>query len=406
MISNNFKISKYNYSIQYGEMVYVYNMFSRALLKLSVDSYSHIANNDFTLFDREELDVLSKYKIINSFDDETIEMIKEYTKRINDSKQCTIFLSMTSNCNLKCKYCYEDCRTSILSKTVIDESRINELVRFIEGKNVDALNIIYFGGEPTYNLDRLIYAMKTIDNLKGRIKVNHILISNGYSINQDLLNLISELESISVQITIDGTKDNHDKYRLNKNNNGTFDRIFDNLIKIHKVRPDCIVVRMNVSSEYKPYYDLIELLKEYELNDIRLSFSKIFDGQKKINCEVNESIFPLVKKADELGFKTNFSVEYGPCIGRMRQGYAIDEFLNVYKCPGMLYMDKSGYITKNGAECVEDNIVKIKKCVYTCKYGPLCFGGCVLKNSCHKKDIEDNIDYFVREKIRESEKWD
>ena len=67
---------------------------------------------------------------------------------------------------------------------------------------------------------------------------------------------------------------------------------------------------------------------------------------------------------------------------RAKNGYSVDEKLNLYPCPGFLYTTPLGYLNSEGeiiffSNIKEKTMSEIPSCVYTCVYGPICWGGCV-----------------------------
>ena len=68
-----------------------------------------------------------------------------------------------------------------------------------------------------------------------------------------------------------------------------------------------------------------------------------------------------------------------------------------------MYKQSTGYI-KDGMHMITDNswyknILTINPCVDDCKYAPVCFGPCILNNTCYKNSIERLLPLFVEQKI-------
>lgn len=218
-----------------------------------------------------------------------------------------------------------------------------------------------------------------------------------------MIEYISKLNNLSIQITLDGIEQNHDKYRVDNDGCGTFKIIYSNLLKLYSTGFRNIIVRFNVAEDLDPYYKLIDKMQQDGMSNIYVSCNSIFDGQQCIHCVSSGNINELSQYAVAHGFLSDVIVHYGPCTARCKYGMAIDEDLNVYICPGSLYQRKIGSLTSEGEMLItdmhfRDNILKMKDCVNTCEYGPLCFGGCVLKNSCRKKEIKQNLPYFIENK--------
>jgi len=101
-----------------------------------------------------------------------------------------------------------------------------------------------------------------------------------------------------------------------------------------------------------------------------------------------------------LGFLVTKDFIEGPCMYPMSGGMVIDEKLNVYKCPGMIYQRACGAIRDGRIDGKNNNwyegVTWAPSCADTCKYGPICYGGCRWKlnahgGGCPKRQHEMNL---------------
>ena len=79
----------------------------------------------------------------------------------------------------------------------------------------------------------------------------------------------------NVQITIDATKENHNYNRPYKNGNGTFDDIYNSLLKYAFLYSDKFILRVNVTIEdYEKVINFMSKLKNDGLNNCLLYTSR------------------------------------------------------------------------------------------------------------------------------------
>ncbi|WP_133015311.1 radical SAM/SPASM domain-containing protein [Clostridium cuniculi] len=396
------KKSKYNIEILGKKDVAIYNLLNRSIILLDKDIYNSYLIN--TLED-EEIKYLSEIGILIEDGIDEVEVMKQ---KINSAKYSpkamTIFLSLTQKCNLKCIYCYQD---SIREKNIgnyIDEKNIEKIFLMLKKKSSEmrSLNIVLFGGEPLLNKEKILSIISNLNELRTEsLKVHISLITNGVELTQEFLNSTNKYLN-TIQITIDGKKEIHDSMRIFPNGDGSFDIIYQNLKKASKLFKGRVALRINVNkNSISHVYDFIEQLEKDNLMEyISISIVPIFDNQttislgcnkgieKEILEEVNNIYMYLAKKK----FKFEKDFVEGPCMVRHFNSFAVDEELNIYECPGVLYNKSSGKITNTGDLKILDSrfykfVNEEKKCINTCEYAPICFGGCSWQNRCNKNEL-------------------
>ena len=139
-------------------------------------------------------------------------------------------LAITTECILRCRYCFV--RKS--NKVISYPRAIKALNLFLESPGNKKILIIY-GGEPLlyFNLLKkiIIFAQRRAEALKKFLIVS--LGTNGILLNQNQLNFFKETNT-KLAISIDGQKKFHDKFRVFKNQMGSFDDIFNKIPLILK----------------------------------------------------------------------------------------------------------------------------------------------------------------------------
>jgi len=398
------KWSKYNYNVEVDGKLVIFNGLYRHLLVIDKKTFKEIDNiltNTLTNnkgFDdklREKIEYLTRLNIIiDDYIDEAL-MAKFL---INRWKYTTgvfsLFISYTSACNLSCRYCYQD---NSKNSSYLSEKKWNILYDFIESKisrdDTKSLSIALFGGEPLLNYKVLLKSVKDIKSLEHiGVSSDITLITNGTLLNK---NIAEELFPYmdAFQITIDGTKESHDRLRPYKNGFGTYDVILSNLIENLEELENKVQIRSNIDeSNYQDVIKLLDELSSLGLQDRIRSYDAvaIYASQKMVKSKGFEHlitpnkvklVIEVLKYATKKGFKISKGFVNALCIGSLMNGFAVDENLNIYKCPGFYYDIPDGYIDHNGKLIITNNrfykfVLEESACFGTCEFAPICYGGC------------------------------
>lgn len=173
----------------------------------------------------------------------TIDEVKELTYTTPLSQ---LILIVTEDCNLRCEYCiysdkypkdivYKPLKMNFeIAKGAIDTYFEMHRERKKHGLNKEA-NISFYGGEPLLNFDLI---KRTVEYVKN-IDPNTIfyITTNGTIMNNEIAEFIATNNFI-VTFSLDGYKDNHDRNRVNINNEKTFDTILRNIKRLQKARKE------------------------------------------------------------------------------------------------------------------------------------------------------------------------
>ncbi len=169
-------------------------------------------------------------------------------------------LTITTECILRCRYCFVRKDNKVISHT----TAINTLNLFLNSPGNQKMLIIY-GGEPLIYFDLLkkiiIFSKKKAKILKKSLIVS--LGTNGILLNQNQLDFFKK-HNVKLAISIDGREKFHNKFRIFKNQKGSFDKIFNKIpliLKNIKKENLCILFGVAPSSAYKMYENLIYLNK-------------------------------------------------------------------------------------------------------------------------------------------------
>jgi uncharacterized protein len=169
----------------------------------------------------------------------------------------TLVMNLTNQCNLSCQYCYEfgedkvatpDGKPKFMDFETAKES-VDYLLTTSVGRRV--VHITFFGGETLMNFPLLKqvvdYATKKAAG-QGRA-IDFSLTTNATLLTPAIIEFLSE-NRIGVTVSMDGSKESHDAFRVYANGRGSYDIIEPRvraLIKQHRTRP--ITARVTMTSQ-------------------------------------------------------------------------------------------------------------------------------------------------------------
>jgi len=193
-----------------------------------------------------------------------------------------VVVQIAYGCNLKCTYCYADEGEYGGGEQIMMSTQTAErVVDFaFENRGSSSLGFAILGGEPLLNrrcLEHLVrYAVER--GAREKVEVEFSLTTNGIGINQSLLDFFDKYK-IAVRLSLDGTKDINDRYRLNRRGGGTYDAV-NSYGRALKASPVKIQVR---SSYFGEHGDRLEdqartMVEELGYDNIKMDFIWGVDG--------------------------------------------------------------------------------------------------------------------------------
>lgn len=400
------KKSVFNFVYKRAEDEYViYNTFSKGLVVLSDKEYNCLDDMQFN--NKELIAVLYDNGIIIDEEFDEIKFLKYFhykTKFANDSLILTI--APTLDCNFGCPYCYENRRQGKMSKKV--QTAVINYIKDAVSSGVTYMNITWYGGEPLLYFDIVERMSLRICEIakKHNCKLKMDIVTNGYLLNEHIVESLDALGISKIQVTLDGLRENHDKRRHLLGGQGTFERIFENL-KLFDDSPMSVLVRMNVDNENCADFEKLKRMVDSLGNrNIRTYASPVEDLNKDKLNEIskfmtNEEFDKFTIEAGEKGdlSEDDFAVmddRYCFCTAQTDNCYVIDEDGDFYKCWdevgrkeykcfNILSPNEKNYFQISSF--VADDPFSNEKCKI-CVFLPVCFGGCqfqkthLIKSSC------------------------
>ena len=387
----------------------VFNTMHRSIIQVDEEIYSLMKENRITEIDDEVLNVLKEGEIIVEDDLNELDMLKIIFNRGKyNTDSIGITVIPTHLCNLACKYCYQG-HGEVLSHTM-DKKTVKRTIAFIKKSVEDfrSFGVNLYGGEAFLvpDVDFLILEeLKSFADEQGK-QMEVTIASNGTLFTEAFVKRLKKYDP-HIQITLCGPKEVHDQIRVDKKGNGTYERLME-VIALFLAHNISFIVRVDIDRDsYDMIPELLEDLKRRGFGGIRLGFCLIGKEICYTAMELeSEEITPvelahLSKRAHDMGFKTNplYINNFMEVCSAIADNYlAVDPKGDVYKCLAapnypehrLGTIDDAGDLIdmNRDAYCkwtLRDPLV-IKECV-TCKFAPICAGGCALNAYSKHGDI-------------------
>jgi uncharacterized protein len=258
---------------------------------------------------------------------------------------------------------------------------------------------------------------------------NFTLVTNGSLLNRRAARELVALGLTSVQITLDGPSENHDRYRPFKSGAGSFG------IVLRNIQETWDLLKINVGgnfdrNNFRTFVALLDHLERVGLAPDRIAgvkFGPIMNGAEgerslvdyRDGCmSVNE---PWLLEAEALlreeilkrGYRTQKVVPI-TCMVEMRDSCVVNFDGVIYKCPA--FIGREGFAVGDIESGVGDysssynlGLWKNEECG-DCEYLPLCFGGCrymsflrekhLDKTDCKKAYLDNALERLVKQEIK------
>ncbi|MDR2980395.1 MAG: SPASM domain-containing protein [Bacteroidales bacterium] len=397
------KKSKYNnlFCINNKEF-FIYNALSNSFMEVDKEIINFLKDDEFcehsiSLEDLEDLKNANFVFDNDEEDDILLERLLMYNNRCSDKSILNLTIIPTLACNFNCGYCYEKKRPHI---TINDVTKDN-IIKLISNQNhIKTISIQWYGGEPLLAFDKMVDITNRVSNIPfikdNGVKIIADITTNGYLLDETIIEQLDKIFVKTIQITVDGIEETHNKRRPHLTNKDSYQKIITNISNLVKLQPEIIVhLRVNVDKENKDEFPI--LLKQF--NDV-FGLNKniqIYPGFVQDTSACNTGAGCTLDTKNQLDFKLELFFKYGINIGYypfVRDNICMAQHANSF------VIDANGDITKcwldvGRKDKVIGNINSkgfINHRLYTkyltachpfydencsiCKIFPICGGGC------------------------------
>ncbi|WP_167356520.1 radical SAM/SPASM domain-containing protein [Pedobacter soli] len=404
------KNSQFNTSFFYNGKFVLYNSLNNNFILLEpivYELYQAAAKenqiDEISKYHEELYDILLENEIIVKDEVDEVKKVIDLRQKIDmNEDHYHLTINPTMNCNFKCWYCYEShIKSSKLDN--VNLMRITSLIHKETEKPIKSFTISWFGGEPL-----LYYAQNVLPIIKfthERCKEKEIqflctFTTNGYLIDDEMIEDFKKYEVNGFQITLDGNEEEHNKVRYVHKNKGSYREILENVFKL--CRNNIIVsLRINYTQEkLATVHDIYNDLQHLEASArayLKVDFQRVWQAED--SKESREEVLGLMNKFSNDGFKVSAvisNVDYvrNSCYADKKNHATINYDGNVFKCTARDFdaKNREGLLNTNGEiEWNEkyyhrlDAKFKNKPCL-SCRLLPICNGGCSQQALEHAKE--------------------
>ena len=159
-----------------------------------------------------------------------------------------------STCNIDCTYCFFLSKEALYpnEKSRMSEATLEEYIRqLLESHRIPEVTVAWQGGEPTLmKLDFFRLSVEIVEKYRrpGQV-INYTFQTNGILLNDEWCEFFKK-NNFLVGLSVDGPREIHDTYRVDRGSQGTFDKVMKglNLLQRHKVEYN-ILCTVNAANE-------------------------------------------------------------------------------------------------------------------------------------------------------------
>lgn len=402
------------YNTKTGNIVFFKNDEKDDILKMLDNPCDYTGNKYFS-------ELLNYGFIIDDNKNEIFEIAKYFKLGNSNGNSLNIVILPTESCNFKCAYCFIKEDSVKMNKQQYEDlflyiqEKYRQFMKKNGGERVFEVNLGWFGGEPLLCIGDIIDFLKKIKEFElieeGALRYSSKMVTNGYLLEKHTFLRLLELGNRNFQITLDGDYTNHDKWRILKNGDGTFEKIYKNLKDIKEIsKNENFYVSLRGNFNKFNLEDMDRLIEKYlsdfqDDNRFDLSFRPILDFEelskeiidktqfcsKQEALEIQESL--AMKISGDIMDTGNRMFDALPkpinkwCNVSRENSIIVDPRGMIFACDSVV-SDKSefvGVLKSGGNVEYNSNIEKWRKTIFDsdeysecqkCRSLPVCLGGC------------------------------
>ena len=322
-----------------------------------------------------------------------------YNKRYFGANSLGVILMPTLACNFNCPYCFEKPSAHMIPSENPNYFQAVENYILKCAAHYRHISLSFFGGEPLLKkreMDTFTKRIKTLSDEVG-FSVTSTIVTNGSLIDESVMESLMRVNCELLQITIDGSKAQHDTTRIFKTGAPSF---------------DLLVEKIKLVASYVEKHPSLRLLIRFNLNNTSLEEIKstllLFDPSIRKNItllfrlvfetkeyrESNSNVYDDVALFNELGHQLGYNVYKNRNIflsceacGDTNVVHILPD-LSLWKCVNDFSFEEArlGQLTEEGEAKWDTNRVLAwyqyadflndEKCK-SCPKSPDCLGGCI-----------------------------
>ncbi|PKM79531.1 MAG: hypothetical protein CVU89_17600 [Firmicutes bacterium HGW-Firmicutes-14] len=192
--------------------------------------------------------------------------VGEITENVKKNGFRQLILTVTGNCNMKCRYCINsdvypfsgkmrfDSMPFSVARAAVDYY-LDNLGRIRKTDPGRTAVITFYGGEPLLEF-RLIQEVVEYVRSKKVKNLLYTITTNGLLLNEEAADFLAA-HKFAVWVSIDGSENQHNRNRITQGEKGTFGQVFGNIRNFRIRYPDYYLLGFLVTYDWKT--DIFEL---------------------------------------------------------------------------------------------------------------------------------------------------
>jgi uncharacterized protein len=226
---------------------------------------------------------------------------------IRDSSVQAYEIEVTKKCNLRCSYCYLG---EVKDSYDMSEESAQHIVDAISNNIMSETTnvfISFWGGEPLLNFKIIRFFIEKLNEIQKAKKAafHYQIITNGTILNAEIMEFTNR-NNISIQISLDGTKEFHDACRVKKDGTGSFDDINKNVHELLRSRKEykdkSITLCATISNKTNNLSETIDFFSSLDIPFLISPVSSRNEWREKgllAPREIEKLFTPLIQKFEK-----------------------------------------------------------------------------------------------------------
>jgi uncharacterized protein len=224
---------------------YVYDNNSGFIFLCDNDTFDVLNDNSSPVKYNDLYFYKFKKSLDNMVNENTIEGKISVKERYEKQGFSELIFKLTAQCNMRCSYCIyskyypystnysDEMMTFSTAKRAIDiyMEHFIEVHKKISSKEP---TFAFYGGEPLINFKLIVQIIEYVENVYSKYVPRFTITTNGLLLDNENISFFLKNHNVSICLSIDGFKDNHDRNRVDVNRKPTYDKILEIIQKYYK----------------------------------------------------------------------------------------------------------------------------------------------------------------------------
>lgn len=414
-------ISKFNHFVSLNENESVlYNTFSGCIIKINNEFKKKIYYNSNALSLNEKETLFKLGVLVDSDDEQKLTLEFKRSRGIYSSDISTFRILVTTCCNARCSYCYEE---GIKTSSMTIETA-HKVIEFIKSRTINTkrVNIQWFGGEPTLNPEVMYYITSELKKYYSsqNKEISFSMITNGSLLDRITL---EKMHLSRVQISLDGLHTEYLNRKAYLDKRIDLNSVLNNILMLLSYNI-IVSIRLNYdNNNYESVAKLIEYLSTFFVNKDKIRiypyplYGTYFNHKGARNTTTKAQLIRLYQLISDNGFNDEMSfqklrVRGNRCFACNYNSYVINADGKLYKCTACMNEPIGDVFNgvKINSEFLKWVNNRIEKECEECVFLPLCQGGCMAGQvSAHpvtcflmKEAVDDIIRRYILNRDNEN----